>query len=82
MYVEKGTILMTQKRRTFVAGHNGLVGTAVCKALANSNSPPEILTAPHAMLNLEDSAATLDFFKKNQPEEAAFFHMPKSVTTI
>jgi GDP-L-fucose synthase len=60
---------MTEKRKTFVAGHNGLVGTAVCKALASGSNPPEILTAPHAMLNLEDSAATLDFFKKNQPTE-------------
>lgn len=60
---------MTQKRKTFVAGHSGLAGTAIVKALANSQSPAEILTISHSSLDLEDSAATLDFFKKNQPTE-------------
>lgn len=60
---------MTQKRKTFVAGHSGLAGTAVCKALANSGCPTDILTATHSKLDLEDSVATLEFFKKNQPTE-------------
>ncbi len=58
---------MNSPRKIFVAGHSGLAGTAVCKALSQPNSDFEILTAPHSQLDLEDASATHDFFDQHRP---------------
>lgn len=60
---------MNPKRKIFVAGHGGLAGTAVCKALESQKSSFEILTATHAELDLEDPIATLEFFEKHMPTD-------------
>lgn len=60
---------MNQKRRVFVAGHSGLAGTAVCKALNQRSSEFEVLTVPHSELDLEDQQATLDFFEDQKPTD-------------
>ena len=60
---------MNNNRCIFVAGHNGLAGKAVCKALIESDPEINILTATHCELDLEDAKATFEFFKKNTPTE-------------
>ena len=60
---------MSSTRKLFIAGHSGLAGTAVCKALNHRQSTFEMLTASHAQLDLEDVAATHDFFDQNRPTD-------------
>lgn len=60
---------MNAPRKIFVAGHRGLAGTAVCKALTQPHSKFEVLTATHSELDLENSTATHDFFEKNRPTD-------------
>lgn len=57
---------MTQKK-IFVAGHRGLVGTAVIGAL-QGHSEYELLTRSHAELDLEDYRATREFFLGQRPD--------------
>ena len=49
--------------RIFVAGHRGMVGSAVLRALRNSGHR-EILTATRAELDLTDQRAVKRFFLK------------------
>ena len=56
---------LTQKR-IFVAGHRGMVGTAVVRRLATENC--EILTAPRSELNLTNQQAVQDWMMKNRPD--------------
>lgn len=51
----------------FVAGHQGLVGSAVLRALARHNHST-ILTATREQLDLRDQAAVNYWFKANRPE--------------
>ncbi len=53
-------------RKVFVAGHSGLVGSATLKALAD-RPDIELVTATHAQLDLEDRAATRDYFLRERP---------------
>lgn len=56
-----------EKKKVFVAGHRGLVGTATLQAL--SDRPDfEILTRTHAELDLEDRDATRAFFLEHRPD--------------
>lgn len=57
---------MTQ-RKIFVAGHRGLVGTAVTKAL-EPVSAYNLLTRPRRELDLEDFGATRRFFEEQRPD--------------
>lgn len=57
---------MTQKK-LFVAGHRGLVGTAVTEALA-ADAGYSLLTRSHAELDLEDFRATRQFFLDERPD--------------
>lgn len=50
----------------FVAGHRGLVGSAVCRAL-ESEGFSRVLTARRSELDLRDQAAVNSWFDKNQP---------------
>jgi GDP-L-fucose synthase len=57
-------------RRIFIAGHRGLVGSAIVRALqaeAPSGQPWEILTRTRAELDLLDSAAVRRFFLETRP---------------
>ena len=56
-----------ERKKVFVAGHRGLVGTAVLKALEGR---PDYLTVTrtHDELDLEDRDATRDFFLKHRPD--------------
>ena len=52
-------------KRVWVAGHNGMVGAAVCRALASENC--EILTAPRNELDLLRQSDVEDCARKTKP---------------
>lgn len=58
---------MKQNSRMYIAGHTGLVGSAICRALARHGYVPPI-TKTHAALDLCDRAATIAFLQDAQPE--------------
>ncbi|MGE4553253.1 MAG: GDP-L-fucose synthase family protein [Desulfovibrionaceae bacterium] len=53
--------------RIFVAGHRGLVGSALCRELAAAGHE-NLLTRTHAELDLLDQAAVRAFFAAERPE--------------
>jgi GDP-L-fucose synthase len=53
--------------KIYVAGHRGLVGNAICKALAQVGCT-NLLTRTHAELDLTDQGAVRRFFIEEQPE--------------
>ena len=53
--------------RIYVAGHRGLVGSALVRALLERGSIPPI-TRSHAALDLTDQSATESFFDEEQPD--------------
>ena len=58
---------LTQDATVYVAGHRGLVGGAICRALEQAGCN-RILTSTHAELDLTSQAAVRDFFADTQPE--------------
>ena len=54
--------------RTFVAGHAGMVGSAIVRRL-ESLGYHDIVTASRAQLNLLDASAVQEFFRANRPEQ-------------
>ena len=54
--------------RTFVAGHAGMVGSAIVRRL-ESLGYRDIVTASRAQLDLLDAAAVHEFFRANRPEQ-------------
>lgn len=58
---------MKPDERIFVAGHRGLVGSAVCRALDN-RSFDNILTRTRDELDLRDAAAVDAFFRVERPD--------------
>jgi GDP-L-fucose synthase len=66
---------ISSAKRIFVAGHRGMVGSAVCRAIeqrCGSTGSPQVLTATRSELDLTDPAATLAFFQKHQPDVVIF----------
>jgi GDP-L-fucose synthase len=55
-------------RKIFVAGHRGLVGSALVRALRADERPWEILTRTRAELDLLDGAAVRAFFEGARPD--------------
>ena len=53
--------------RIFVAGHNGMVGRAVVRALV-AEGAHEILTVDRALVDLTDQQAVLGYIKKERPD--------------
>jgi len=53
-------------KRVFVAGHRGLVGSAIVRRLAGENC--EVLTATRAQLDLRDQAAVRKWMAEHKPE--------------
>lgn len=51
----------------YVAGHRGLVGSAICRALARAGYS-NLLTRSHAELDLCEQAAVRDFFSTHKPD--------------
>ena len=58
---------MDKNSRIFVAGHRGLVGSAIWKAL-ESRGYTHLIGRTHRELDLEDPAAVRDFFDREQPD--------------
>ena len=58
---------MEQQSRIYVAGHRGLVGSSICRALARQGYS-RILTRTHAELDLFDRVAVNRFFDEEKPE--------------
>lgn len=54
--------------RVFVAGHRGLVGSAIVRRLEKEDDV-EVLTRTHAELDLTDAAATRAFLEAERPDE-------------
>jgi len=53
-------------KRVYVAGHTGMVGSAIARRLANENC--DILTADHAALDLADQGQTEDWLAREKPD--------------
>ena len=58
---------MNPNSRIFVAGHRGLVGSAIVRRL-RALGFENLALRTHAELDLEDNAATREFFEKERPE--------------
>lgn len=63
----KNMVVMDCSSRIFVAGHRGLVGSAIMRKL-NAERYVNVLTATRQQLDLRDQAAVNDWFRANQPE--------------
>ena len=53
-------------KRVWVAGHTGMVGSATVRRLGKENC--EILTAPHAVLDLRDQAGVAKWVEREHPD--------------
>jgi GDP-L-fucose synthase len=53
-------------KKVFVAGHRGMVGSALVRRLASEGA--EILTVPRSEVDLRDQAAVFDWFAKKRPQ--------------
>ena len=58
---------MKKDSRIYVAGHRGLVGSALIRQLA-AQGYTNVITRTHAELDLTNQAATRSFFEKERPE--------------
>jgi GDP-L-fucose synthase len=59
---------ITSKKRVFVAGHNGMVGSAIVRQLVK-NKDIEIVVCSHKELDLIDQQAVSDFFKNEKIDQ-------------
>lgn len=55
-----------QSKKAWVAGHNGMVGSAICRALKNHDC--QIITADKSELDLRDQHAVIDFTAAQRPD--------------
>ena len=61
---------MTQHPKIYVAGHRGMVGSAILRQLlAQSHPADRIVTRTHAELDLTDQAAVRAFFAAEKPDQ-------------
>ncbi len=60
---------MHKDAKIFVAGHRGMVGSAVCRALARAGYG-NVVTRTHAELDLLDPRAVREFYAAEKPEVA------------
>jgi GDP-L-fucose synthase len=61
---------MTQHPKIYVAGHRGMVGSAIVRQLLAQGHPPErIVTRIHSELDLTNQAAVNAFFAEEKPDQ-------------
>ncbi|MBF0100582.1 MAG: GDP-L-fucose synthase [Desulfobacterales bacterium] len=58
---------MKHEAKLYLAGHTGLVGSALFRKL-NSSGYSHVITSSHHELDLTDQKAVADFFSKHKPE--------------
>ena len=58
--------MITKNTKIYIAGHRGMVGSAVWRALA-SKGYTNLIGKTSAELDLRNQKAVTDFFKKEQP---------------
>jgi GDP-L-fucose synthase len=58
---------MEKQSRIFVAGHRGLVGSAICRGL-EQRGYTNLIVRTHSELDLTDRRAVQDFFEEQKPE--------------
>lgn len=63
------TAMKPSRKRIFIAGHRGMVGSALCRRL---NGEADILTAHRGELDLMDRAAVDRFLADNRPDVVIF----------
>lgn len=61
---------VSHNKKIFVTGHRGMVGSAVCRRLAETDS--EILTATRGELDLTQAEATEQYFDTHRPDTVIF----------
>lgn len=59
---------MTKQKKIFIAGHRGMVGSAIVRML-KSNGYTNLVTKTSEELNLIDQAAVKDFFESERPDQ-------------
>lgn len=57
--------------KLFISGHNGMVGSAVCRRYARE-ADVQIVTRPRSELNLTDPESVNDFFSTERPDAVVF----------
>ena len=61
---------MTQHPKIYVAGHRGMVGSAIVRHLLANGQPAEcIVTRTHAEMDLTNQAAVSAFFAAEKPDQ-------------
>ena len=55
-------------KKIFVAGHNGMVGSSIIRAIKLQNSKQEILTVEKKKLDLMNQLDVYDYFLKHKPD--------------
>jgi glycosyltransferase involved in cell wall biosynthesis len=61
---------MTSQNKIYVAGHRGMVGSAIVRQLlAAGHAPQAIITRTHAELDLTNQAAVQAFFATEKPDQ-------------
>jgi GDP-L-fucose synthase len=64
---------MTQHPKIYIAGHRGMVGSAILRhLLANGHPAERIVTRSHAELDLTNQAAVNEFFSAEKPDQVYF----------
>ena len=58
---------MNKKKKIYIAGHKGMVGSAVWRALDN-NGYTNLIGLSRSELNLRNQQAVLEFYKEEKPE--------------
>lgn len=59
---------MSTQSKIYVAGHKGMVGSAICRALLQQSRSP-IVVRSHAELDLTNQTAVRDFFESEKPDQ-------------
>jgi len=59
---------MNKSNKIYVAGHRGMVGSAIVRTL-NAQGQSNIITRSHAELDLTNQAAVREFFQKEKPDQ-------------
>jgi len=66
--LSKSYLFMENQPRIFVAGHQGMVGSAIVRTLIH-NGQRNLITRSRSQLNLTDQAAVRDFFASEKPDQ-------------